>query len=109
MRKIGNEILVFEHLRPDRNARLDRLAVGAVLACAATVAALLGGDPLAPLERRQIAQRLVCDEDDVTALAAVAAVGPTLRDELLAAKRQAAVATAAAFDVNRGSVGERGA
>jgi hypothetical protein len=86
----------------------DCRAVGAVLPRAATVAAFLGSDPLAPLQRREVAQRRVCDEHDVTAVTAVAPVGAAFRHVFLAPKREAAVAAASSDDVKRGAVAKRG-
>jgi hypothetical protein len=60
------------------------------------------------LQRGEIPQRRVRDEDDVAAVAAVAAVGAALRDVLLAAERQAAVAAATGLQVKLCAVGERG-
>ena len=47
MREVGDQVVAVEHLRPDRHAHLDVLAVGAVLAGAAAVAALRRRDPAA--------------------------------------------------------------
>jgi hypothetical protein len=108
LREVGEEIAAVEHLRADGNAYLDRLAVGAVLARTAAVAALVRLDRVPPLQVREIAERRVGDEDDVSASPAVTAVGPALGDELLAAKRQPAVAAAAGLDVKLRAVAERG-
>ena len=108
LREVGDEIAAVEHLRADGNAHVDRLAVGAVLARAAAVAAFARLDRMPPLQVREIAERWIGDEDDVTAFSTVAAVGPALGDELLAAKRQPAVATAAGLDVKLRAVGKRG-
>ena len=87
VRQVGDQVaLVGEHLRADRDAQLRVGAVGAVLARAAAVPAPLGLDPLAPLQRREVAQRRVGEQHDVAAVAAVAAVRAALRDELLAAE-----------------------
>jgi hypothetical protein len=86
LREIGNELTVVEHLRAHGNAYLDRFAVGAVLACAAAVAALARLDRAPTLQVCEIAKRWFCDEDDVAASPTVAAVGPALGDELLTAK-----------------------
>ena len=78
-RQIGDEPpFDVEHLRPDRNANLDRLPVGAVLLGAASVAAPSRAQTLHPLEGRQVAKCAVGDHDDVPATPAVAAVGTPL-------------------------------
>ena len=85
VRQIGDQVaLVREHLCADRDAQLHVGAVGAMLARAAAVPTPLGLDPLAPLQRREVAQRRVGEQHDVAAVAAVAAVRAALRDELLA-------------------------
>ena len=67
--------------------------------------------PLRPEVRRlaeagQVAQVAVGDQDDIAAVAAVTAVGAALGHVLLAPEADAAVAAAAALDIDRGSVGE---
>jgi hypothetical protein len=79
-----------------------------VLARTSAVAALARLDHLPALQAREIAKRRFGNEHDVAALAAVAAVRPALRDELLAAKRQTAVPATAGLDVKLGAVAERG-
>ena len=80
---------------PGRHADLQRRPVGAVAQRALAVAGALGLVVRAALEGLQVAQRVVADEHDVAAVAAVAAVGPAVRDVRLAAEAQAAVAAAA--------------
>jgi hypothetical protein len=108
LREVGDELAFVEHLRADRNTHVDRFAVSAVLALTTAVAALARLDRVPPLQIRKIADRRIGEEHDVAASASVAAVGPALRDELLAAKRQPAVATAAGLDVKLRAVGKRG-
>jgi hypothetical protein len=108
LREVGDEIAAVEHLRADGNAHVDGLAVTAVLARAAAVAALARLDRMSALQVCEIAERWLGDEDDVSASSAVAAVRPAFGDELLAAKRQPAVATAAGLDVKIRAVAERG-
>ena len=55
-------------------------------------------------KRSQVAQRLVADEHDVAAAAAVAAVGAALGHVRLAAKAEAAVAAGAGLDVDARSI-----
>jgi hypothetical protein len=108
LREVGDQIAAFEHLRADGNAHFDRLAVGAMLTRAAAVAAFTRLDRAPPLQIREIAERRVGDEDDITAVAGVATVGPALGDELLATERQPTVAAAAGLDVKLRAVAERG-
>ena len=98
--------VLVEHLRADRNADLDGLARGAVLQRAAAGLAVARLEPPLRAERREVAQVRVRDEDDVSARAAVAAVGTTLRDVLLTPKVQAAVAAATRLHVDAGAVVE---
>jgi hypothetical protein len=60
----------------------------------------------AATKRREIAQRGVADEHDVATAAAVAAVGPALRDVRLAAEGDGAVPTVAAPHLDAGSIVE---
>jgi hypothetical protein len=108
LREVCDQIAAVEYLGADGNAHLDGLAVGSVLTCAAAVAALARLDRAAPLQIREIAERGVGDEDDITAVAGVTAVGATFGNEFLAAERQAAVAAAAGLDVKLRAVAERG-
>ena len=98
--EIRDQLLVLvEHLRPDGDTKLDRLARRPVLQRAA--AGLAATCLVAPLhtKRGQIAQVWVRDENDVASRPAVATVGATLRDVLLTAEVQAPVAAAARLDV----------
>ena len=98
--EVGDQVaFVGEHLRADRDAQLRVGAVGAVLARAASVAAALGLDPLAPLQRREVAQRRIREQHDVAAVPAVAAVRAALGDELLAPEGKAAVAALPGLNV----------
>ena len=108
MGQVGDQIVPVEHLRADRDADLDVLAVRAVLAGAAAVASLRRGDQLAALERDEVAQIPVGDRDHVAAVAAVAAVGAALRDVLLPPERERAVAAAAGLHLELRAVGEHG-
>jgi hypothetical protein len=108
LREVGDQIIAVEYLCADGNAHLDGLAVGSMLTRAAAVAALARLDRAAPLQIREIAERRVGDEDDIAAVTGVAAVGPALRNEFLAAERKAAVTAAAGLDVKLRAVAERG-
>jgi hypothetical protein len=108
LREIGEELAAIENLRADGNAHLDRLTVGSVLALSTAVAALARLDRMPPLQVCKIADRRIGKEDDITASPAVTAIRPAFGDELLAAKRQPAVATAAGLDVKLRAVGKRG-
>src|SRR5439155_23296733 len=83
-------------------------AVRAVLAGTSPVHAAGSLDPPSPLERGEVAKRRVGDQDDVAAVAAVAAVGTALGNELLAAEAERAVAALSGLDVNRRTVAEHG-
>ena len=97
-----------EHLRPGRDADDHRLAVGAVALRALAVPAAVGAEVRAPAEGLQVAQRVVDAQDDVTAAAAVAAVGAALGHVRLAPERQRAVAPRAGADLQVGAIGEHG-
>src|SRR5438270_282908 len=86
---------------------LDQAApVGAVLLPATSRTAVAGLEPLLPREAGKVAPVGIGHDDHVAAPAAVAAVGPTLRDVLLAPEAQPAVAAAAGLDANLGSIME---
>jgi hypothetical protein len=107
MREICEQpFLVVEHLRPDRDTELGIGARGTVLQRAAAASAAACLDVLIRPEGRQIAEVVIRDEHDVAARAAVAAVGPSLGNVLLAAEREASVAAATRLDVNSDAVVE---
>jgi hypothetical protein len=94
-RAIRDEPLVrVEDLRPDRHGELRSVAVGPVREPAAARAALAGADPLVGTDPGEVAPPRVGDEHDVAALAAVTAVRPALRHELLAPEVDRAVTAA---------------
>ncbi len=73
--QVGDEAtLRVEDLRPDGNANLDRLAVGAVLPAAHAVTALARTENLHATERGEVTKRGIREHDDVAAAASVAAV-----------------------------------
>jgi hypothetical protein len=78
----------------------------AVLQRAATRFAASRLEPALGTKRGQVAEIGVCRKDDVAARAPVAAVGATLRDMLLAAEVQAAVAAATRLHMDAGAVVE---
>ena len=105
--EIGDEIAaVGRDLRADGDGYLGVGAGRAVLARAPARLTLPRREPLRAPERGEVAQLRIGDEDDVAAAAAVAAVRPALRDVLLPAEAQSAVAAAACLDANLGSVVE---
>jgi hypothetical protein len=108
LREVGDEVTAVEDLRPNRDPHLDRLPVGAVLARTAAVAAFPRVDRVTALQIREIAEGRIGHEHHVAAPSAVAAIGPALGDELLAAERQTAVAAATGLDVKLRPVAERG-
>jgi hypothetical protein len=87
-----------ENLSPNRNAKLDRGAGGAVAVRALAVASALAAELTLPLKEGEISQIGVRHEDDVAALAPVTAVRATLGDVFLAAKADRPVAAATALD-----------
>src|SRR5437868_1640465 len=99
-------LIVIEDLGPDRHAKHEVATLGARLIGAGATAAFLGPEMLliAVIDQRvQIVGRL---EDDVAALAAIAAIGPTELDELLAAKAHRAAAAVTALQIDLGLVEE---
>ena len=75
-------------------------AVGAVAQRPLAVAAAAGLEVRAAAVGLEVAQRVVADQDDVAAAAAVAAVGAALGHVGLAAEAEAAVAAAAGLNVD---------
>jgi hypothetical protein len=75
-----------------------------MLARASPVLAAYGPHVVPRPEGRQVAQIRVREQHDVAAAAAVAAVGPSARDVLLAAEAQPAVASAPRADADAGAV-----
>ena len=109
VREVGEQALVLvQHLRADRDAEHDVVAVGSALVRALPVPAALRLEAGAAVEEAEVAQVRVGHEDDVAAVAAVAAVGAALRHELLAAEAERAVAAAAAPDADPRAVVEHG-
>jgi hypothetical protein len=69
--------------RPDRNPHLDRLSILAALVRAATFMSILGGIfPLVAKVEKGV-ELAGGHEDHITAITAITAVGPSLRNELL--------------------------
>jgi hypothetical protein len=99
--------VLVEHLSPHGYVELDGGAGGAVTVRALAVAPALAAEDTLPLKESEVAQVAVRYEDDVAALAAVAAVRPALGDEFLAAKANRAVAAATALDRDAGPVVEQ--
>ena len=100
VREIGDRHLAagVVDLRAERHVDDRVLAVPAGLAAALAVHAALAAQVPAEAERREVAHVRVGEQHDVAAVAAVAAVGPALRHELLAPERHAAVAAASRLD-----------
>src|SRR5207302_11144306 len=84
----------------------DRLARCAVLQRTAAGPAVPGPKPAPCPKRREVAQVGIGNQDDVAAGAAVASVRAALRDMLLAAEVQAAVAAATRLHADAGAVVE---
>ena len=96
MREVGDEppVLV-EHLSADRHRKHGILAASAVREAAAAGAALARAELLVRPKPGEVPPPWIGDEHDIPAVAAVAAVRPTLGDELLAAEVHRTVAAAA--------------
>src|SRR6185437_468462 len=95
MREIRDEpLLRVEHLRPDGNVQHRVLAVRPVREAPAAGPALAGAQLLIRTNAREVAPPRLGHEHDVTAPAAVAAVRPAARHELLAAEVDRAVTAA---------------
>src|SRR5690348_13197921 len=105
-RQIGEQgfTIFFIDLRADRHFQHNVLAVrtGPVLAHAVAAALRLEVLLIAIVDQRVEAGNGL--DDDVTASAAVAAIGPAELDEFLAPERHAAVSARARRDVNLGLV-----
>ena len=98
---VGYELTVLVvDLRSDRQMQLDRLAVGAVLVASQPGATAAGLELVPRAKVGQVAQPGIGNQHHVAAVAAVAAVGPTLRDVLLAPEGEAAAAAPSRLDVN---------
>jgi len=95
------------HDRAHRDANLLGFSIAARPILALALRPVLGLN-LAPhpviVERRHVA---LGDDVDITTAAAISAAGPAARDELLTAKRDTTVATAASFYADRHFVDER--
>ena len=106
--EIGDERagLDLAHLGADRNLADDVAAAPARLAAALAVTASIGVQVRPEAERAEVAATRRGDQDDVAAIAPVAAVGTALRHELLTAEGHAAVAAAACAYVQGCSVRE---
>ncbi len=85
-------------LGPGRHRDLAVLAAGAVPVGALAVSAASRPEVLAPAQRAEVAPRGIADQDHVTAMAPVAAVGTAARDMGLAAEADRAVAAGAGLD-----------
>ena len=109
VREVGEEVAVHEDLRPDGHAQLGVGAVRAVLPGSASVLAAPRLDAVPPLQHREVAERRVRNQDDIAAVAAVAAVGAAFRHVLLAAEAEPAVAALARLNVDRRAVAEHDA
>src|SRR5215831_12650150 len=92
--------VLVEHLRADRHLQHDRLAVGAMAVLAHAVDAALGLEVLLIAVVDQRVQPVDNLDDDVATAAAIAARRSAELDELLAAKRNAAVAAVAGPDID---------
>jgi hypothetical protein len=93
-------------LGTDGDTQLDRFAVSAVSFLSAAAPATARANTVSPTQGREIAQRSVGADDDVSSSATVAAVWTAAWDVLLATKAEATVTAATALDTDLGSVRE---
>jgi hypothetical protein len=99
MREIRDEpFFLVEHLRPDGNVQHCIVAVRAVREAPAAGATLAGAQLLIRANAGEVAPPRLGDEHDVTAAAAVAAVRPAARHELLTAEMDRTIAAATGDD-----------
>src|SRR5262245_47514319 len=100
--QVGQQMLpvVAPDLRSDRDLDHNVLAAGAGPVLAGAALAALGPEMLGVAKVDQRIEPVKCLEGDVTALAAVAPVGPAELDELLAPKAHRAGAAGARTDVD---------
>jgi hypothetical protein len=109
VREVHEEAAVrVERLRTDRHAKLDIVALGAMLVRALAVNAASTLETLPSSECGKIAEVGIGDERHVAALAPVSPIGPALRDELLTTKTERTVASASSPDLDPGAVTEHG-
>jgi hypothetical protein len=106
--QVGDELTGVTQLdlRADGNLDLAVPAAPAVLPRSLSVDAALRPEVRGGAEAVEVAQVGPGHQDDVAAVTAVTAVRPALGDELLAPEADAAVAPAAALDLDRRAVGE---
>src|SRR5690606_32601174 len=102
LRQVGDHVLLVfrEHLRARRHLQDHVLPARAGAVAAHAVMAALGAEMLGVAVIDQRVQAIDAFDDDIAALAAVAAVRPAELDELLTPERHAAVAAVARLEVN---------
>ena len=93
-----------EDLRARRHRQDQVAAIGTRALAALARSAIAGATVRLPAVGLEVAFVTVADQDDVAALAAVAAVGSALRDEFLATEADAAVAAVTGLQFNLGFV-----
>src|SRR5439155_10028662 len=105
--EVGDQLPVLvEDLRADGHAHVDRLPGRSVLQRTAAGLAVPCFEPAPRTKCGEVAQVGIRNQDDVAAGAAVAAVRAALRDVLLPAEVQAAVAAATRLHADAGAVVE---
>ena len=95
-----------EHLRPHGHAKLDGFSASPVFVAPLAVAAAAACEAALALEERKVAKIGIGDEDDIAAVAAVAAVGAAPGHVLLTPEAERAVAAAAPTHLDAGPVVE---
>ena len=109
VREVGEQPpLLVEHLGPHGYAECDVLAVGPTLVRPLPVPPPRRLEARLPVEEAEISEIRVGQEDDVPAVAAVAAVRAALRHELLPPEAERPVAAAPAPDADPRAVEEHG-
>jgi hypothetical protein len=110
MREVGDkEAVLVDDLRAHGNTQLGITTGCPVLTGAASMTSSTTREQAPGPEAREVAQIGVGEKDDVASVAAVAAVGPSLRNVLLPPEAQRAVAPAARPHCNAGAVVEHAA
>ena len=102
----GRPGLFVDHRGPDGNPHIQGLAARSGLVPASPGATVF---PPAPWHETKIDEGVqggVADESDIGAIAAVAAIGPALRQVRTATKTQATVAALAGFDIDHRLIDE---
>jgi hypothetical protein len=99
-------LLLVEHLRSNGDAELERVSSSPVLVRPAPVAAAAGLEAPTDAEAREIPERWIRHEDNVTPRPSVTAVRPTLRHVLLTPEGEASVTAPSGLHMDACSIVE---